>query len=361
MADGTIVINGYYFGNDKCFGIHRNAMELTRGIDEILDEYRGGLRVEVAVPANCRPLGFRNLKVVELENDKTSRLSKIRWRAKTFPDYVAKINGVGLDMTLALPNRGRYCVFDYDCIAEDYADAYYARFPRFRRWHYMNRVRRSLESAEIIFSNSRYGMEQIRAHYGCPEDKMISLPCAWQHFLRFEQDDGILERFGLSDKSFFFALGSRYPYKNFRWVECAARLNPQYQFVVTGAEIGFEEDDTSKLDNLCFTGYLSDGEIKGLMAHCKAFLQPSLEEGFGIPPLEAMSVGAECIVSTSGSLPEVYGDSVRYIDPHDYENIDLDAILSVPACGSAKETLGRYSWTKSAETVLDAIEERCFA
>ena len=85
-------------------------------------------------------------------------------------------------------------------------------------------------------------------------------------------------------------------------------LDPQYFFVVTGA--------------------LSDEEIKALMRHCKASIQPSFYEGFGIPPMEAMSVGADCIVSNASSLPEVYKNSVWYIDPHDYDSIDLDKIMA---------------------------------
>lgn len=107
-------------------------------------------------------------------------------------------------------------------------------------------------------------------------------------------------------------------------------LDPQYFFVVTGAkqvvtDTSFEGDIP---ENMVFTGYLSDEEIKALMRHCKASIQPSFYEGFGIPPMEAMSVGADCIVSNASSLPEVYKNSVWYIDPHDYDSIDLDKIMA---------------------------------
>ena len=76
------------------------------------------------------------------------------------------------------------------------------------------------------------------------------------------------------------------------------------------------------------SGYITDGEIKYLMANCKAFIFPSFFEGFGIPPLEALSVGAKIIVSNTSCLPEIFGDSAYYIDPHNY-NINLDDLLSI--------------------------------
>ena len=61
-------------------------------------------------------------------------------------------------------------------------------------------------------------------------------------------------------------------------------------------------------------GIWEDEEVKALMKNCKAFVFPSYYEGFGIPPLEAMSVGARIIVAKSASLPEIYGDAAVYID-----------------------------------------------
>ena len=161
----------------------------------------------------------------------------------------------------------------------------------------------------------------------------------------------------LEGVDYFFSLGSRLPHKNIKWVTSAAKLHPQYKFVITGSsgnrDLSFEGEIP---ENMIFTGYLKDEEIKSLMRHCKAFIQPSFYEGFGIPPMEAMSVGADCIVSTGGSLPEVYKDSVWYIDPYDYENIDLDEIMSRPKA-SNEFILDEYSWEKSARLLLDILRK----
>ena len=84
-----------------------------------------------------------------------------------------------------------------------------------------------------------------------------------------------------------------------------------------------------KLDNVIYLGFVSDEEMKTLMANCKAFIHPALYEGFGITPMEAMSVGAELIISNAACLPEIYGKSAHYIDPHN-SDVDLDKLLSEP-------------------------------
>ncbi|WP_322354176.1 glycosyltransferase family 1 protein [Paratractidigestivibacter sp.] len=223
----------------------------------------------------------------------------------------------------------------------------------------MKLVKHSLDGAEIVFTDSSYAKERILHHYDLDPGKFVVVPCAWQHMHRIEQDDSILGRLGLESGQFFFSLGSRFPYKNFRWVEAAARQNPRYRFVVTGNAMHWEDDGKDAPVNVTFTGYLSDGEVKALEAHCRAFLHPSLEEGFGIPPMEAMSSGARCIISTAASLPEVYGDSVWYVDPTNYDHIDLDEIMSRLPKGANEDVLSRYSWENSARIVLDAIEGRC--
>lgn len=147
------------------------------------------------------------------------------------------------------------------------------------------------------------------------------------------------------------------PQKNFVWIMEVAKRNPQCQFVITGKAEGFTHlgADDLKTDNLHFTGYLKDGEIKSLMQHCRAFIHPAIYEGFGIPPLEAMSCGAELILSPATCLPEVYEKSAHYIDPYNYD-VDLDALLKEPIEDSQK-ILDKYDWAKEAEKLYEVLKE----
>jgi glycosyltransferase involved in cell wall biosynthesis len=91
------------------------------------------------------------------------------------------------------------------------------------------------------------------------------------------------------------------------------------------------------------------------MKNCKAFLFPSIYEGFGIPPLEALSHGTKIIISNAACLPEIYGDCAYYIDPYDYE-VDLEKLLKCEV-KPPDECLSRYSWEKSAKILLSVIND----
>ena len=92
-----------------------------------------------------------------------------------------------------------------------------------------------------------------------------------------------------------------------------------------------------------------------LMQNCKAFLFPSFYEGFGIPPLEAMSTGCQIVVSDIPVMHEIFGDSVHYIDPNSAD-IDLKELLAQPVSSTAP-ILEKYSWEKSAKVLFDCLKE----
>ena len=75
-------------------------------------------------------------------------------------------------------------------------------------------------------------------------------------------------------------------------------------------------------ENYIFFDYVQTSELESLYYNCDFFIYPSLNEGFGMPPLEAMRYGKTCIVSAVCSLPEVCGDGVIYVNPYDIKEIE---------------------------------------
>lgn len=117
------------------------------------------------------------------------------------------------------------------------------------------------------------------------------------------------------------------PRKNLpRLLEGFARLTsviPEVKLVVVGAR-GWLEGEVFQTyerlglgDKVVFTGYLPDGAIPVYLRGARVFTMASLDEGFGLPLLEAMAAGTPCVVSDAGSLPEIGGDAVRLFDPLD--------------------------------------------
>ena len=141
------------------------------------------------------------------------------------------------------------------------------------------------------------------------------------------------------------------PNKNFRWIAEEAKRNSNCIFAVAGSinkkvfadGMGFECPDNMKL-----LGYVSDEEAKTMMRDCKAFLFPTFYEGFGIPPLEAMSAGVKNIyVSDTAVMHEIFEDSVQYINPNQYNDVFNSDVVSTE--DSIGRVLSKYSWKKSAE------------
>ena len=146
--------------------------------------------------------------------------------------------------------------------------------------------------------------------------------------------------------------------KNFPWVLRAARAKPDAVFAIAGGGSLAAEAERlglADLPNVLYLGYVSDGAAKALMAHCKAFLFPTLYEGFGIPPLEAAACGApQIIVSDTPCMREVYGPCAAYIDLTTNSG-NVDAVT--PATAPTAALLEKYSWDKSAERLLQILKK----
>jgi glycosyltransferase involved in cell wall biosynthesis len=112
------------------------------------------------------------------------------------------------------------------------------------------------------------------------------------------------------------------------------------------------------------TGYVSDTELRALYENAACFVYPSFYEGFGLPPLEAMTCGCPVVVSRAASLPEVCGDAAVYCDPGDPADIarGIDQVL---ANSAVQEDLRRrslerarsFSWKRAARAMLQQIED----
>ena len=111
-------------------------------------------------------------------------------------------------------------------------------------------------------------------------------------------------------------------------------------------------------------GEVSDASLRQWMGGADAFAFPSLYEGFGLPPLEAMAAGVPCLVSRSASLPEVCGDAALYCDAHDERDIAarlLELLTDEPLRDRlrvrGREHAARFPWDRCAQGTLRVIEE----
>lgn len=118
--------------------------------------------------------------------------------------------------------------------------------------------------------------------------------------------------------------------------------NPDKIYVLSGKPLG-DDSGVEKLDNVICTGYVSDSEARALMQYCRAFLFPSTYEGFGIPPMEALCMGAPVVLGDIPVLHEIYGNAAYYVDC-DNADISIEQLLKQGGREAPETVLSRYSW-----------------
>ncbi len=154
-------------------------------------------------------------------------------------------------------------------------------------------------------------------------------------FLNPEDESRLFTRFGLlrTDTSshqslsyrdiirpYFLYVGNAYPHKNLVILFALAKAFPKHTLVLVGKEDFFyirlkDEARVAGIENILFVGFLTDRELSAFYRFARVYIFPSLYEGFGLPPLEAMSRGTPVVSSDRGSLPEILGEAAYYFDP----------------------------------------------
>ena len=145
----------------------------------------------------------------------------------------------------------------------------------------------------------------------------------------------------------------------------AARQRPIGPLVLAGGEGWLMEDLEDRVNSLgngqiLRLGYVEDDQLEWLYANCRAFLYPSVYEGFGMPVLEALSLGAPVIASGTTSLPEIVADSALMIDPPNRASI-REAILQLDSSEELRKDLSRagkerarqFQWEDSARRLIE--------
>ena len=174
--------------------------------------------------------------------------------------------------------------------------------------------------------------------------------------------------------NFFLAVGTLEPRKNYiNLIKAFGRVNkryPNYHLIIVGNngwnyEQIYEEIKINYLQKkVHILGYLSGKSLNNLYNLAKGFVFPSLYEGFGIPPLEAMKCGCPVIASNTSSLPEVVGESAILISPHsvsEMENAMLSLVKDKNLCDNLRQKglkqAKKFSWKNSAAKLLKVIEK----
>lgn len=338
--------NGFLFSQRQT-GVMRFAKEILKR----LDTYPGAEKWVLVVPqyAEYAP-NLERIKIVKY-GDTHGNL----WEQTDFLVYIKKHNfeSVNFNNTIPLLRPGIVVIHDIAYkIHPEFADSLHGRVSNL---YHQIAFRRAARSKKPIITVTNFSKIQLIEHYDIDPARISVIGNAWQHLNNVEIDASILTNYHLKEKAYYFSLGSLSKMKNTKWIYEVAKRNPKELFVLAGAKPKNTTDNFSELNNVLRIGFVTDEQIIALIRNCKAFIYPSIYDGFGIPPLEALSQGADVVCSMSACLPEVYRNSVHYINPYDYD-VDINRLIK-EKIAPPEEVLSRYSWDKSAKEFYKVLKE----
>jgi len=344
-----LVINARFL-TQKITGTQRYAIELSKELKKIDPDIR------FVTPQNVMHAALEK----ELSAERYGILRGHLWEQIELPAYLKRHNSPLLLNLSGLPPvlyaNKISTIFDLSVL----------RHPEWfsKKYYYFYKTMLPLvakHSTELI-TISNYSRQEIIDLLAVPTDRLNVVYCSVpQIFNKY----AVNER--RSEKRYILSVSSIDPRKNFKNLILAFNSLDikDLELVIIGSENSvFKKQDlkTSIQSNkhIHFTGYISDDELALLYKNAALFAYPSFYEGFGMPPLEAMSFGCPAVVSNKTSLPEVFGDAAYYVDPYSVNDIANGIKEVLENDGLRKDLVTRgyervelFSWERSAMKILE--------
>jgi glycosyltransferase involved in cell wall biosynthesis len=354
-----VIINGKFLA-DELTGVHRVGTELICACHKLIAQdpaLAALISMELWVPRD----GGSRAEGLGVPFRVIPRLAGVAWGQITLPLAARGLTILSFGNVGPLLARNAVTMIQ-DAQVHSTPESYSALFRAWYRFHQPiagRRHRRILTVSE--FSRDQLVRYEIARHEG-----IAVVHNGADHALRDPPDRNIVAKLGLRPGGYVVALANIQPHKNIALLLQAfsAPELRELTLVLFGAagRREFEKAGLPVPDNVCFAGRLGDAELWGLYrdALCLAF--PSLTEGFGLPPLEAMMHGCPVIVSPMGALPETCGNAALYADPYRVDDW-RDAMLSMRAEDGPRRALieaghtwaRQFTWNAAANRVLEIL------
>ncbi len=226
----------------------------------------------------------------------------------------------------------------------------------------------TIKKAKRIIVPSQWWQEELIRRYRLASEKVVVTYEGVDEKLKPGQDGKVLRKYGIK-KPFVIYTGSLYPHKNIERLVRAVKQAGIVLVVVCARNVFYERFEkkiikmkAEKFVNL--VGFVPDEDLGTLYQEAEAFVFPSLLEGFGLPGLEAMSVGCPVIASNIPVLKEVYGEAALYFDPYKIEEMAVkikevtgDQNLRAELREKGLVQVKKYSWQKMAKETLKVYED----
>lgn len=231
-------------------------------------------------------------------------------------------------------------------------------------------LRHAIRDSKHVFAPSEFTKQDIIKTFGLKRDKITVTPLGISDFQ--STSNATADKYKII-KPFVLYVGVAYPHKNLdglieAWKIFCGRHGDNYELVLTGKINYFYEKimrlaEKKDIHNITFTGFVPDEDLPTLYRSASLYIFPSLYEGFGLPPLEAMQYGLPVASSNAACLPEILRDAVLYFDPRNSDDI-ADTIWRGLTDRQIREQLNQksvqlihnFSWKNTANATLEGYK-----
>lgn len=275
--------------------------------------------------------------------------------------------------------RGKFVVTIHDLILLKYPTRRASRLGFIRYWFkhmaYRIIIRHAVKASQHVLTVSEYTKNTLIDEFHIPKHKVSVI---------YQAGDGGVEsgqqalpttetNFETIQSKYILYIGNAYPHKNLEMLIQAYALLPEtlrseYRLVLVGKNDYFysrlkqytHENFPSLKEHIIFWGFAPQASIADLYRNASVYVMPSLYEGFGLPPLEAMYYGTPVVSSNATCLPEVLGDAALYFDPEKSEEMTkalhtslTDEDIRKDLIARGHEQIKKYNWKDFAKKTYD--------
>lgn len=349
-------------------GVERYATKLIQGLAKIDHENEYVLYFRTTPTAWFYDLP-KNFKLRVIPFPKFWTQIRISWEMLTHPVDVLMI----LASAMPIIHPKKTVVTVHDIAYEMFPKAFTPFMLKYLQWS----TRFAVKHAAKVVSVSQSTKDDVVKIYKADPNKIQVIHLGFdQNFYgqqNYTEAQPVLDKWGIVYQKYLLFLGTLQPRKNILLlIEAFELLRKKYhieeKLVIVGSKGWLWEPIYKKIQSVTdgsikYLEYLSDDELKTVIAGARLLTLPALYEGFGLPPLEAMASGVPVVVSNVSSLPEVVGDAGKLIDPNSVESIAAgllevltDKNTRAQMIQKGLEQSKKFTWEECAKKTLALIE-----
>jgi glycosyltransferase involved in cell wall biosynthesis len=353
-----LAINGRFL-TQRMTGVQRFATEIVAAADALAA--RGAWpKARLLCPPGARDAGLAAFAA-----EAVGRRRGQAWEQFDLPRALGGDFLLNLGNTAPLLTGAGQAVVIHDAGAFDTPESYSFAF---RTWYRALQRGLARRGARLL-TVSEFSRGRIAAALGVAPETIGVVPESGEHMLRIAADEGVLARCGLEAGRYALVVGNPAAHKNLAALTAAADVLGRHglRLALAGAAdpAVFRAGGGAAAEAARGLGRVSDAELRALYAHALCLVFPSRYEGFGLPPLEAMTCGCPVVAACAGAVPEVCGEAALWFDPAEPATLAeaMTRLIGEEGLGEGLRAAGlaraaAFTWERAAREMLALIRDR---